>query len=53
MKILNFKYLMILFASLAMFTGCDDDDEPEVSPFVGNYVISKATVAEATFNPYQ
>jgi hypothetical protein len=51
MKILNFKYLIILFASLARFTGCDDDDEPEVSPFVGNYVISKATVAEAISIP--
>ena len=47
MKILNFKYLIILFASLALFTGCADDDEEELSPFVGNYVISKAIVADA------
>jgi hypothetical protein len=51
MKILNFKYLIILFASLALFTGCNDDDDEVVSPFVGNYVISKATVAETLSIP--
>lgn len=50
MKILNFKYLIVLFASLAMFASCGDDEpdpEPEVSPFVGDFVISSAEVAEA------
>jgi len=45
MKILKFKILAILVASLALFSGCDNDSEEEVSPFVGNYTISHAETA--------
>ena len=51
MKILNLKYLIVLFASIAIFTSCGDDDETKISPYVGNYVISKATIAEALSIP--
>lgn len=51
MRFLKFKVLIVLIATLAMVTGCDDDPEEEVSPFVGNYVISKATVAEPLLIP--
>ncbi len=46
MKIFKFNVLAILFASFALFTGCKDDSDEEVSPFVGNYTISKAELAE-------
>lgn len=44
MKFIKFSFFAVLVMSLALFTGCGDDDEPEVSPFVGNYVITKAAV---------
>jgi len=46
MRFLKFKILIVLIASLAMVTGCNDDPEEEVSPFVGNFTISKAMLAE-------
>jgi hypothetical protein len=46
MKILKFKFLAILLAFVALGAGCSDDSEEEVSPYVGNYVISHAEVAE-------
>ena len=49
MKNLRFSFFAALFLSLALFTGCNDDPEEEVSPFVGNFVISHAEVA-TTFN---
>lgn len=45
MKSLKFKVLVILFASFALFSGCSDDTEEVVSPFVGNYTITKAAVS--------
>jgi hypothetical protein len=47
MKISKLNVLAILFASFAVFTGCKDKNEEEVSPYVGNYTISDATLAEA------
>lgn len=39
------KYLMILLAAVMISVGCSKDDEETASPFIGNYVISKAAVA--------
>jgi hypothetical protein len=46
MKILKFKSLFVLIVSLSLFTGCGDDNTEEVSPYVGNYVISKAALVD-------
>jgi hypothetical protein len=46
MKILNFRLPAILLISL-VFIPCCKDDEVKVSPFVGNYVITEAKVAES------
>jgi hypothetical protein len=46
MKVIKINVLAILFASFAVFTGCKDKSEEEVSPFVGNFTISNAEVAE-------
>lgn len=47
MKLLKMKYFILLLFSVALFTSCGDDDETEISVFVGDYVINKATVTEA------
>lgn len=47
---MKFKFLFVLIASVALFASCGDDNEEEVSPFVGNYVISSAKVAAPSFN---
>lgn len=49
MKILKFKYLVLLLFSCTLFVSCGDDpeEEEEVSPFVGNYVINNAAITEA------
>ncbi|WP_340112393.1 hypothetical protein [Maribellus mangrovi] len=47
MKILKSQFLFALIASLVFVSGCNDDDNEEVSPFVGNYVISNAAVSES------
>jgi hypothetical protein len=49
MKKLKFKVLVVLFASFVLISGCKDDTVEVVSPFVGNYTITNAAVAE-TFN---
>ena len=46
MRFLRFKILVVLIASLALVTGCNDDPEEEVSPFIGNFTIKKAMLAE-------
>ena len=46
MRFLKFKILVVLIASLALVTGCDKDTEEEVSPFIGNFSINKAMLAE-------
>ena len=45
MKTLNFKLHLIVLVSLVFIASCGDDKE-EVSAFVGDYVITEATVAE-------
>jgi hypothetical protein len=45
MKILKLSFLAALVLSMGLFTGCKDDDTTEVSAFVGNYVITKATLS--------
>lgn len=49
MKILDLKFLFLLLFSVTFITSCSDDDDPpiEVSPYIGNYVISHAEVSEA------
>jgi hypothetical protein len=46
MKVLKLNSLAILFASLALFTGCKDKSDDETSPFVGNFTIKNAELAE-------
>jgi hypothetical protein len=46
MKTLNFKLLMILLISLGFIPSCSKD-EKKVSPYVGNYVLDEALVAES------
>jgi hypothetical protein len=46
MKILKFKSLFVLIVSLVLFAGCGDDEEVKVSPFIGNFSISRAVLAE-------
>lgn len=48
MKKISLKYLVLLLFSFALITGCseDDDNGGEISTFVGNYVISNASVSE-------
>jgi hypothetical protein len=50
MKILKFKSLFVLIVSLALFTGCGDDEEVKESSFVGNFVINSAKVAAPSFS---
>mgnify|MGYP004701418545 CR=1 FL=1 len=58
MKNLKFKFLFVLIASVALLAGCnDDEEEEEVSPFIGSYVIAKAAltaplVLTTNFGPY-
>lgn len=49
MKLLKLSFFAALILSLGLFTGCGDDDTVEVSPFVGNFVISSAKVVEPSF----
>jgi len=51
MKTSKFKWLAIILASFVLITGCKDEDEDEVSIFVGNFVISKAELTEALTIP--
>jgi hypothetical protein len=46
MKTKNFKWLAVLFILLGFAVSCGDDKET-VSVYVGNYVITEATVAES------
>lgn len=46
MKFLKFSFLAALILSAGLFNGCGDDPVEEGSPFVGNFVISKATLTE-------
>jgi hypothetical protein len=49
MKYLKFMFLFVMVSSVVLFSSCgDDNEEEEVSTFVGNFVISKATVSAPT-----
>jgi hypothetical protein len=37
----------MISVSLVFLSSCKDDEEPEVDPFVGEYVITNATISEA------
>ncbi len=47
MKRTNLFFLLSLFVSVIAFSSCDDDDTPDVSPYVGKYIIQNATVTES------
>ncbi|MBW6501327.1 MAG: hypothetical protein K0B05_08040 [Bacteroidales bacterium] len=51
MKNLILKLMVITLALSVTLTGCKKKDDPEVSKFVGNFVISKAELAEALTVP--
>lgn len=46
MKTMNSKFLAILLLSLGFITSCGKDED-KTSPFIGNYVITEATIAES------
>jgi hypothetical protein len=46
MKILHSRLLVLFPVALAFFAGCKDDSKDTVSPFVGNYVLTQAEIAE-------
>ena len=46
MRYLKFKFLVVIIASLALVSGCNDDPEEDVSSFIGNFTIKKAMLAE-------
>lgn len=47
MKTLRFSLFAALVLSVTLFAGCNDDPEEEVSPYVGSYLITKATLTTA------
>jgi hypothetical protein len=47
MKIVKIDTLAILFATFTVLTACKDKSDDEGSPYVGNYTISSAKIAEA------
>jgi len=46
MKKSSFILLAFLSVSLVFLSSCEDDPEEEVSPYIGNYIITKATLSE-------
>jgi hypothetical protein len=46
MKRTNFFYLSLLAISVIMLSGCEDDPVEEVSPLIGDYVITNAVLSE-------
>lgn len=47
MKKMNLKFLMYLFIAAFMISSCETDDEKETpSPYIGDYIITKATLTE-------
>jgi hypothetical protein len=46
MKIFKFSLFVALILSVNLFSGCDDEEEEKVSPFVGRFIISHAEVAQ-------
>ena len=47
MKNTRLLFLAFLSVSLVFLPGCKDDPEEEVSPYIGEYIITKATLSEA------
>jgi hypothetical protein len=47
MKTSKLFFLAFLSVSLVFLPGCDDDPEEEISPYIGDYIITKATLSEA------
>ena len=41
----NLFYLFALICSMSLFTACDDDDD-EVSPWIGTYKIAEYTAED-------
>jgi len=46
MKKSRFLILAFLSVSLVFLSSCKEDPEDEVSPYIGNYIITKATLSE-------
>lgn len=46
MKKSRFILLAFLSVSLVFLSSCKDDPEDEISPYIGNYVVTKATLSE-------
>lgn len=46
MKTSKLIFLAFLSVSLVFLPGCEDDPEEELSPYIGEYVITKASLAE-------
>jgi len=51
MKTMNFNLLVILLALSVSVTSCKNDDDEDVSQFIGDYVIIKAQLTEALVVP--
>src|SRR4030043_2398213 len=51
MKTMNFNLLVILLALSVSVTSCKNDDDEDISQFVGDYVIIKAELTEALVVP--
>ena len=45
MKNSRFIFLAFLSLSLVFLPGCDDDPEEELSPYIGDYIITNATLS--------
>jgi hypothetical protein len=51
MKSMNFMWSAIIITSFLLIAGCNNDDDKDVSDFVGNFVISKAELAAVLVIP--
>jgi hypothetical protein len=47
MKTTRFILLALLSVSMVFLSSCKEDEEPDVSSFVGKWVMTKATISEA------
>jgi hypothetical protein len=47
MKTSKLVLLTLLAVAMVFLSSCKEDDDPDVSPYVGDYVITKATISEA------
>jgi hypothetical protein len=51
MKTLNVRYLVLILASLLIIAGCKKKEGEDISLFIGNYVISDASLVTALTVP--